>query len=436
VNYDPSSEIRHIAIILVISLFVGFTIDALAWTLVISLSGYIIWNLRQLFRLYHWLKKDGFSDPPDSHGLWGTTFDHIYKLQQNQLKYRARLKRVIKRFRDSTFALKEGFVMLDEHGNIDWWNPAAEKILGLRAPFDSNQLITNLIRHPKFISYFESDDHDRALEISSPLNTDITLEFQITRFGKQDHLIVVRDITELKQLDNMRTDFVANVSHELRTPLTVIDGYLETMTDNIETLSPPWHKPVRQMSEQTRRMSTLINDLLLLSRIESRNNTARQAPIDIGSIINSIRSDLSSLLAEKQQNISIELTSNKQLLGPKDQAYSLISNLITNASKYSGDGASIKVTWQDDSTGAQLSIEDNGIGIAPLDIPRLTERFYRVDRGRAQAIKGTGLGLAIVKHVLINLDGTLDIESKIGVGSAFSCRFPGHRLQELKQQAS
>jgi len=436
VNYDPSSEIRHIVIILVISLIIGLLIDALAWTLVASLSGYIIWNLRQLFRLYHWLKKDELSDPPDSHGLWGTTFDHIYKLQQGQLKYRARLKRVIKRFRDSTFALKEGFVMLDEHGNIDWWNPAAEKTLGLRAPLDSNQLITNLIRHPKFISYFESENHDRALEIPSPLNTDITLEFQITRFGKRDQLIVVRDITELKQLDNMRTDFVANVSHELRTPLTVIDGYLETMSDNIETLSPPWHKPVRQMSEQTRRMSTLINDLLLLSRIESRDSNIRHTPVDVGSIINGIRSDLSTLLSDKQQRLSVELPSNKQLLGSKEQTYSLISNLISNASKYSGEGASIKVTWQDSSEGAQLSVEDNGIGIAPVDIPRLTERFYRVDRGRAQAIKGTGLGLAIVKHALINLDGTLDIQSKVGAGSTFSCHFPEHRLQELKQQAS
>jgi len=436
VNYDPASEIRHIAIILIISLIVGFAIDALAWTLVISLSGYIIWNLRQLFRLYHWLKKDELSDPPDSHGLWGTTFDHIYKLQQGQLKYRARLKRVIKRFRDSTFALKEGFVMLDEHGNIDWWNPAAEKTLGLRAPLDSNQLITNLIRHPKFISYFESENHDHALEIPSPLNNNITLEFQITRFGKQDHLIVVRDITELKQLDKIRTDFVANVSHELRTPLTVIDGYLETMTDNIETLSPPWHKPVQQMSEQTRRMSSLVNDLLLLSRIESRDSNIRHTPIDVGAIIDEIRADLSTLLNEKQQNLSIQLPSNKQLLGPREQAYSLISNLITNASKYSGESASIKVIWQDDAEGTQLSIEDNGIGISPVDIPRLTERFYRVDRGRAQVIKGTGLGLAIVKHVLINLDGSLDIQSKVGVGSTFSCHFPEQRLQELKQQAS
>ncbi|MEH6357940.1 MAG: phosphate regulon sensor histidine kinase PhoR [Pseudomonadales bacterium] len=435
-NYDPASEIRQIAIILVLSLIFGLAIGQLSWTLVASLSGYIIWNLRQLFRLYHWLKKDELTDPPASHGLWGSTFDHIYKLQKGQLKYRARLKRVIKRFRDSTFALKDGFVMLDDNGNIDWWNPAAEKTLGLRAPFDSNQLITNLIRHPKFIRYFESENHDHALEIPSPLNNDIMLEFQITRFGKQDHLIVVRDITELKQLDNMRTDFVANVSHELRTPLTVIDGYLETMTDNIETLNPPWHKPIHQMSEQTRRMSTLINDLLLLSRIESRNNTVRQTPVDIGSVISSIRSDLSALLAEKQQNLSIDLPSNKQLLGPKEQAYSLISNLITNASKYSGDGANIKVIWQDSADGAQLSVEDNGIGIAPMDIPRLTERFFRVDRGRAQAIKGTGLGLAIVKHALINLDGTLDIQSKVGAGSTFSCHFPEHRLQELKQQAS
>ena len=435
-NYDPASEIRHIVIILIFSLIVGLAIGQLSWVLVISLSGYMAWNLRQLFRLYRWLKKDELTDPPTSHGLWGTTFDHIYQLQQRQLKYRARLKKVIKRFRDSTFALKDGFVMLDEHGNIDWWNPAAEKLLGLRSPFDNNQLISNLIRHPKFITYFDSDNHDQALQIPSPLNNDITLEFQITRFGKQDHLIVVRDITELKQLDKMRTDFVANVSHELRTPLTVIDGYLETMTDNIDSLSPPWHKPIRQMNEQTRRMSTLINDLLLLSRIESRDGGARHSPVDVGGMISNIRSDLSTLLTEKQQKITIELQTNKQLLGAKEQIYSLISNLITNASKYSDDNSDITASWFDDGDGATLSITDNGIGIAPMDIPRLTERFYRVDRGRAQTIKGTGLGLAIVKHVLINLDGTLDIESKIGAGSTFSCHFPAHRLQHQKRQAS
>lgn len=435
-NYDPSSEIRQIIIILVISLIVGLISGALAWTLVISLSGYIIWNLRQLFRLYDWLKKDKLSDPPSSHGLWGTTFDQIYQLQQGQLKYRARLKKVIKRFRDSTFALKDGFVMLDDQGNIDWWNPAAGKMLGLKAPFDSNQLITNLIRHPNFKDYFENDNHDRALVIPSPMNTDIILEYQITRFGKRDQLIVVRDVTELAQLEKVRTDFVANVSHELRTPLTVIDGYLETMSDNREMLNPSWHKPLDQMSGQTRRMSDLINDLLLLSRIEARDSNAKHMPTDITSILNTIRTDLATTLSDREQTLDINLLSNKQLLGPKEQIYSLISNLVTNASKYSDKKGHITVSWLDTSTGAQLRVEDNGMGIPAMDIPRLTERFYRVDKGRAQAVKGTGLGLAIVKHILVNLDGTLDIESKIGLGSTFICNFPTHRLQALKQQAS
>jgi two-component system phosphate regulon sensor histidine kinase PhoR len=436
VNYDPSSEIRQITIILVISLTFGLLTGTLAWTLVVSLSGYLIWNLRQLFRLYDWLKQEKLSDPPASHGLWGSTFDHIYQLQQRQLKYRARLKKVIKRFRDSTFALKDGFVMLDDQGNIDWWNPAAEKMLGLRSPIDSNQLITNLIRHPKFKGYFENENHERPLVIPSPLNNDIILEYQITRFGKQDQLIVVRDITELKQLEKVRTDFVANVSHELRTPLTVIDGYLETMSDNREMLAPPWHKPLDQMTEQTRRMSNLINDLLLLSRIESRDNQGRHTPVDMGATIHSIRNDLSSNLEEKQQTLEIILLSNKQLLGPKEQVYSLVSNLASNASKYSEQGAHIVISWLDTTTGAQLRVEDNGIGIPAMDIPRLTERFYRVDRGRAQAIKGTGLGLAIVKHILVNLDGTLEIESKVGIGSTFICNFPSHRLQSTKQKAS
>lgn len=435
-NYDPTSEIRQILFILIISLIVGLAVDELAWTLVISLSGYIFWNLRQLFRLYDWLKKDTPSDPPASYGLWGATFDHIYQIQQGQLKYRARLKKVIKRFRDSTFALKDGFVMLDDHGNIDWWNPAAEKVLGLRTPFDSNQLITNLIRHPRFKSYFESAHHDQALEIPSPLNPEIQLEFQITRFGKRDTLIVVRDITELKRLEKVRTDFVANVSHELRTPLTVIDGYLETMTDNIDTLNPTWHKALHQMTAQAQRMSSLIGDLLLLSRIESRDSNSRHMPTNMNAMLNTLRSDLSSTLESKQQTLNIEVTSDNQLRGPKEQIYSLVSNLLTNASKYSDTGGTINVRWQDTNKGSQLCVEDDGMGISPMDIPRLTERFYRVDRGRAQTVRGTGLGLAIVKHVLINLDGTMKIQSKIGAGSTFTCHFPEHRLEQLKQQAS
>lgn len=435
-NYDPFSELRQLIIILVISLAIGIAIDQIAWTLVCSLSAYLFWNLRQLFRLFDWLRKDELTDPPVSHGLWGTTFDHIYQLQQRQLKYRARLKKVIKRFRDSTFALKEGFVMLDDQGNIDWWNPAAGKLLGLRSNFDNNQLITNLIRHPKFKEYFQKKHNERALVIPSPMSNDIMLEYQVTRFGKSDQLIVVRDITELTQLEKVRTDFVANVSHELRTPLTVIDGYLETMSDNREMLSSAFHKPLTQMSEQTRRMSALINDLLLLSRIEARDNNAKHTPTDISHTLKAIQADLRSSLEEKEQQLTIDLQSSYQLLGPKDQIYSLIANLATNAIKYSEQHSRIHITWRDSENGAILSVEDNGMGIPAIDIPRLTERFYRVDRGRAQAIKGTGLGLAIVKHILVNLDGTLEIDSKVGEGSTFTCHFPQHRLQRLEQEAS
>ncbi len=435
-NFNPTTELRHLAILLLGSLFLGWLLNAVSLAVAITLGGYIFWNLRQLFRLYDWLKNTSPTDPPNSHGLWGAVFDEIYKLQQRQLKYRARLKRVIKRFRDSTYALKDGFVMLDREGNIEWWNPAAEKLLGLVSPADVNQLITNLIRDPSFKDYFEQDNYEKALELPAPINEKMTLQYQIAFFGKQERLIIVRDITELKKLEQVRTDFVANMSHELRTPLTVLNGYLETLSDNSDQMEPMWQRALASMRQQTERMKLLVKDLLILSKLETRTTAVNSGLVNVNALISRIHKDLKPMIDEKNQSLLIHSESDDQLLGNNEELYSLLSNLVVNASKYSPPNSRIEIKWVTNTTGGTLSVKDNGIGIDRKDIPRLTERFYRADKGRSGDSGGTGLGLAIAKHILINHDGRLEIESTLGSGSLFTCKFPFHRLQTPAQTAA
>jgi len=417
---------RELIATLVVSLLAGWVVGHIAWCLVIGLFSYMLWHQRQLSRLYEWAMNDKLSDPPVSHGVWGELFDRFHRTQRANLKQRVRLKKVIKRFRDSTFALHDGFVMIDAHDNLDWWNPAAERLLGLRKT-DQGQQVTNLLRDPSFRQYFKSHQYDKAIEMISPLNHEVTLHCQISAFGKRDRLMVVRDITELKKLDRVRKDFVANVSHELRTPLTVVSGYLETMSENTDSIPRAWAKAMPQMLQQTQRMNNLIQDLLMLSNLESRATAQRHQVVDMTSLLRSICHDLQTSIDDKQQTLELNLDSHTRLLGQHQELYSLASNLISNASKYSPEQSTITVNWREVNGDLCLEVSDNGPGIAPQHIPRLTERFYRVDEGRAQTTGGTGLGLSIVKHILINHDGQLEIQSQFGKGSQFICLFHGQR---------
>lgn len=428
-NFNPISEIRHFIALVIAALIIGWLLNAVGIVLIVALAGYIAWNLRQLFRLYQWLKEPNPIDPPSSHGLWGEVFDDIYKLQQHQFKYRARLKKVIKRFRDSTYALRDGFVMMDRDGNIEWWNPAAERLLGLKSPADVNQLITNLVRDPAFKDYFDKNEYDIPLELNAPINDQVSLQYQLASFGKQDRLMIVRDITEMKKLEQMRTDFIANMSHELRTPLTVLQGYLETLADNSDQVQPLWRRAVSNMQQQTERLKLLVQDLLTLSKLETRSPSTQPLPVDMRDLLSQAYSDLQPMTEKKHQTLAMHCDSEYQLLGERKELYSLVSNLLINASKYSPEGSAIEAQWFTDKTGGYLSFKDNGIGIDSDDIPRLTERFYRVDKGRSQDSGGTGLGLAIVKHILINHDASLEISSTPGKGSTFTCQFPMHRIE-------
>jgi two-component system phosphate regulon sensor histidine kinase PhoR len=417
--------IRHFLLLIVACLLVGFITGEYAWALVVGLTAYSAWHLRQLLRLHKWLRtrKNGEA-PPEGHGLWGEVFDNIYHLQRRDLKVRDRLQAVIDRIQDSTAALRDAVIMLDRDGNLEWWNIAAEKLLGLKTPQDSGQQITNLVRDPRFIEYFEGHNYNEPLELPSPINDRVRLQYHITQYGNREHLMLVRDVTRLYQLEQMRKDFVANVSHELRTPLTVIAGYLETLLDNVENVNPRWLRALQQMQQQGGRMQNLLNDLLLLAKLEATDYPSDNHPVAVDLLLLSIKSDAQALSAERNHRITLEADPHLRLKGSEVELRSAFSNLIFNAVKYTPDAGEIHVRWWGDEQGSHLSVRDSGIGIDEKHLPRLTERFYRVDSSRASNTGGTGLGLAIVKHVLLRHRGKLEVSSVLGKGSIFTCHFP------------
>ncbi|WP_237234852.1 phosphate regulon sensor histidine kinase PhoR [Pseudomonas sp. TCU-HL1] len=410
-------------------LLAGLVTGQYAWALVIGLGAYLGWTLAQLLRLYKWLKEHQPDEaPPDGYGLWGEVFDSIYHLQRRDQRVRGRLQAVIDRVQESTAALKDAVVMLDNDGNLDWWNRAAETLLGLKTPQDSGQPVTNLIRHPRFKEYFEQGNYQEPLDLPSPVNDRLRLQFHITQYGNSEHLMLVRDVTRLHQLEQMRKDFVANVSHELRTPLTVIAGYLETLLDNVEDVNPRWTRALQQMSQQGKRMQNLLNDLLLLAKLEATDYPSDSQPVAVDLMLLQIKADAIALSGNRHHRISLEADHNFKLRGSEAEVRSAFSNLVFNAVKYTPDEGEIRIRWWGDETGAHLSVQDSGIGIEAKHLPRLTERFYRVDSSRNSGTGGTGLGLAIVKHVLIRHRGRLDISSVLNHGSTFTCHFPATQV--------
>lgn len=419
---------RRLLLLLVVCLLVGQLSGQYAWALAVGLGGYLFWSQRQLVRLYGWLKRARPDElPPESSGLWGEVFDGIYDLQKRNQRARGRLQAVIDRVQESTAALQDAVVMLDAQGNLEWWNRAAETLLGLKRNQDGGQQITNLIRHPRFQEYFRQDSYAEPLELASPIDDHIRLQYQVTLYGNGEHLMLVRDVTRVHQLEQMRKDFVANVSHELRTPLTVITGYLETLLDNVEAINPRWSRALQQMQQQGTRMQNLLNDLLLLARLEASDHPAASKPVAVEPLLQSILADAQALSAGNAHRISLEADPALRLKGSESELRSAFSNLVFNAVKYTPAGGRIHIRWWADARGAHLAVEDDGPGIEAKHVPRLTERFYRVDASRSANTGGTGLGLAIVKHVLIHHRGKLQIHSTPGKGSTFTCHFPAEQ---------
>ncbi|MCV2402075.1 phosphate regulon sensor histidine kinase PhoR [Marinomonas sp. C2222] len=407
---------------------IGLIIGQLLGVLLLYVLGTLYWQLYQLYQFHFWLRHSGKANPPEAKGIWGEVFNSVYRLQKKQRKSKRRMQQALKRIENSTAALKEGVIMADHQGNLEWWNQSAAHFFGLMWPTDRGQAITNIVRSPDFFRYFSQKRFGEPLIIKSPSVDDTFLEIQTTLYDQNDHLIFIRDVTRMHLLEQMRTDFVANASHELKTPLTVIKGYLETLDMFKDDLPKSMQKGITNMTDQSERMEMLIEDLLLLSRLESDDEREEAQWLNILDIIRPILETTTSI-ASSSHEIKINIPADARVNGSFKELYSAFSNLIINAVKYSPDGGEITIEWRTSLTTDELRVSDSGVGIDPWHIPRLTERFYRVDKGRGSQTGGTGLGLAIVKHVLSHHDAKLDISSEPGEGSTFSCCFPINRTR-------
>ena len=402
-------------------------------TLTLLLS--LIVHLRYLTRLRSWLNAPKQIELPIAEGIWGEVYDGLLNLQKRNRKRKRKLAAILAEFQASTEALPDGAVVLGPNGEIVWFNTAAQALLGLRVQQDIGLRIANLVRKPAFTEYFSRDDYSGEVECDSPINSETMLSFRIIPYGNGQRLMIVRDVSDLRRLETARRDFVANASHELRTPLTVLRGYLDVMEPETRkggTLHD-WASPMSEMRAQAARMEALINDLLKLARLEANIINTRQDLLDVPKMLARTQ-EQARTMSKGQHRIEFEIEPDLRLYGRDSETQSVFTNLVSNAVQYTPPGGIIGVRWWGDDSGAHFSVADTGIGIAEKDLPRLTERFYRVDTGRSRATGGTGLGLSIVKHALEHLDGKLSIESEVGVGTTFTCSFPVHRVHHGNQR--
>lgn len=416
------SELWRFSGIFLIVFVTSLIIDELwVFIFIAILLAYLSWHVFNLIRLSHRLATGELLQHPYPGGMWREIYEQIHLLQTRKRKS----KRKFTRFREVASALPDAVVILSQNGRVVWCNPEAQRMLGLYWPKSMGQPLIKLIDHPVLKEFLSTGDYSRPLEFSSPTNKAKILSLRMARFGKHadHHLLVARDITQVYNLNQAQQDFVANVSHELRTPLTVISGFLESMHyDGIEQRR--WGRSIELMESQAHRMQHIISELLTLSRLQMTDRKRLQEPVFISYLLASIVKEARILSAETKHNITLAADPTVWLQGSSDELRSAFSNLIFNAVKHTPARAEIDVRWYSDETGAHLTVHDTGEGIAARHIPRLTERFYRVDPGRSRASGGTGLGLAIVKHVIDRHDAELRIVSEVGRGSTFSCNFP------------
>ncbi len=408
-------EFANIALCLLLATVVGILTHLLLPLLFLATLGLLIYQLRQIQRFEQWVSVGGRGRYPKAKGIWEDIYYHVYRMKKASRRRKKKLGVIIDQFRQSTEALPDAAVVLGANDEIEWINKAARDVLGLQQS-DKGQRIPNLIRFPEFIRYLKSADYREAVILPSPTDKRIVLAVRIVGYGAGLRLLLAQDVTQLKKMETMRKDFVANVSHELRTPLTVLKGYLETLQDNDDGYSPLLTGSFHQMIGQTERMQHLVDDLLLLTRLETQKKKAEC--VSITDLLKQIYQESDS------QRIELCLESTALINGDEQELRSAFSNLVVNALKYSPDESPVKVRWYQTATALILDVEDHGEGIAANNIPRVTERFYRVEIKRRKRINGTGLGLAIVKHVLMRHDAQLHITSELGKGSCFSCQFP------------
>jgi two-component system phosphate regulon sensor histidine kinase PhoR len=426
---------QHIAWILgalLVALAVGALFDRALPFLTIALAVTVGYEVRSLLRFEHWLRNRTVEPPPDMNGLWGEVMAGTSRIYRRKVYHKRRVLMLLREFRRMTSAMPDGAVLLGANREILWFNRTAGQWLNLRRKVDYGIRIDNLVRHPDFIEYLDKRGAAAPPRIHLPKHGDRWLLFRlVTTSDASQQLLLLRDVTNEARLESMRKDFVANASHELRSPLTVISGYLDSLAEE-PALDAAWRQPVQEMRRQSDRMRNIVQDLLELSRLEAQGGDAELAPVDVGGMLSLIRKDALAR-PEHPGQVELQINSDDLLLGSESELHSIFSNLVSNAVKYTPESGRVDISWWTDEQGGHVVVRDTGIGIPAEHLPRLTERFYRVDAGRSRKLGGSGLGLAIVKHALQRHGGRLDVHSVEGQGSIFSCHFPPARVASRAQ---
>ena len=404
---------------------IGWIYGHTVWGLLAAVSLALLWQVRQLLSFERAVRTGNFDDFRDGEGIWQQLFSRFRFENERAARRKQNYRLLLREVRKSTNAMPDGAVILNTDNEIVYCNRAAKRLAGLKRKKDRGQRVDNILRAPGLVELLHSDDPQATIDMESPVEDGHWLNARIVPYGADQKLLLLRDVTEGIRLRQMRRDFVANASHELRSPLTVINGYLDVMADD-EKLPDAWTNPVKQMRAQAARMRQILGELLELSRLESAGAAASNKPVDVLQLIASTVEALgghSNLAA-----VAVNAESSSKLFGNSAEIETVIVNLLSNAFRHTPVDGHITVTWKTGPDGAYLIVADTGEGIDPEYIPRLTERFFRVDKGRSRDEGGIGLGLAIVKHVLARHDAELTVSSKAGEGSEFRCHFPPERI--------
>lgn len=417
-------ELRLVALVAGAMVVLAFAFENWLLGLFVGLVGYLGIHLVNAVQLVLWLSSKSNTYPPEARGIWGEVYRSLAEWQRSNRERRHQLADQLVRFQQSTRAIPDGLVMLDAEHQILWTNPAARDLLGVSGHRDAGSRIENFVRHPEFLRFLR-DSSVQSCELRSPVSTTQWLELRRVEFGDRNALLIAHDATERVAVEQMRRDFVADVSHELRTPLTVLSGYLENIYRNPDLLPDTWQRPLAAMTEQSARMGRIVEDLLLLARMEGGPQGDAEI-VDVATIVALLERDAAELGGERRHEVVCEIDHSVQLTAVRQEIQTAFMNLVANAVRYTADGGRVTIRWYA-ANGACFEVEDTGDGIDEQDLPRLTERFFRVDKGRSRAEGGTGLGLSIVRHVLDRHEANLEIESTLGEGSLFRCRFPHER---------
>lgn len=410
----------------------GYSISHILIVMLFAAIAIIAWQVYRLHLLYQWVENHKRNPLPEVSGQLYSLYRSIHRTNVKNSKRKRKLSAYLTQFRKAVSALPDAIVLIDDTGKIEWANKNANNVLGIRWPEDSNMRFADLIRYPEVDALLRNTASKKkaasqGVVVNSMINSEQTISFKCVRYTNDLRMIIARDVSRLIKVNQMHSDFVANVSHELKTPLTVLKGYIEILRDNAE-LPVKFEKPLAQMNLQSIRMELIVSDLLYLAKLEDTANIKPHEKIDVTNVVNTIIEAVQPLIEEKHHTLELDIDQNLKLTGAPTELHSAFANLIANAINYTPKNGIILVRWHSDDDNATFSVQDNGLGIAPHHVERLTQRFYRVDTDRSREGGGTGLGLAIVKHVLQRHGAELEIDSTEGEGSVFQCFFPKAQL--------